>query len=973
MLVVATIFCATLPRAPVRLTGLERGIASLASTQGVIQIDAENVRGKSGFRLGHDALLAATAEWANAHELRGRVVVCIDHGKAHEGYYNRRHGIGIIFAGPHQKADDVLARDVGYFSSVQRRDSIVVTADGGLRKRCRQKAHSSRRLHLVQPTKFIESLYSAANAAKPPSDSQGDGVNQLILDTKSAEELQILDQKLQITKSARKRAKMMRARDDLLAQLESRPTRDHGPAALMALDAYRAEDREEGDTASEAVVLCGYQANLTDDEILVLEEGMDSLSTAGIADARGTNLAGSRREKTWEREILAERLRCTLLESDDDLLRPERSTAADKEGGAGPPSTDTIGSASAPESDPSSPVEEYVGWLNSQVAKHGAPPAWLRTTTLAKGTSRAVRVAETSADVSITDFVPPPRRDGDQASASSSLDTEPSRRGDGPRGVRLIRLSRDRDADDGWLEAECSPGEPDTTKAEGATMVSPHSQQSPVRIVIVSDTHGYESTLTTPPEDAKELAGVRVAKSNLGSRAGGASSEGLLTASEASKVSAPSDHRLPEGDILIHCGDYQIDAGAKPRFEATQRFDRWLAAQPAASGIRIVVRGNHDHLGADFPESDAIYAVRPKVIDACGLRIGLVPFSRGRLKEPLPTCDILVTHVPPKGVLDKCYNGDRAGSRYLHEAVCSSLVKPKLWLCGHIHEGYGFEVVRFGSDKADATLVVNAANANAGRANRLIHAPVVVDIPRPNRRAPLEAATRGEAVRPDACSLTGFGVLEQMNHVPRKERRLLAVDLGLRTGLALYDGAGRLLRYEQYPRVEDALSLGALAESWLDGNALTAKSAPEVEVEVDEASEEGESPILPVTHLAIEGGDVELRDEWDAAALRSARRRGDGAQPAVQVDVSPEAWRRELLLPKERKSASAAKAAARLIARQVVTQRGADGVKAHEGKFPTDAAEAVLIGYYAARRLGWCGGDGLKAVQRYTNGAVVLK
>ena len=33
----------------VRLTGLERGIAALAHTQGVIQIGAENVRGKSGF------------------------------------------------------------------------------------------------------------------------------------------------------------------------------------------------------------------------------------------------------------------------------------------------------------------------------------------------------------------------------------------------------------------------------------------------------------------------------------------------------------------------------------------------------------------------------------------------------------------------------------------------------------------------------------------------------------------------------------------------------------------------------------------------------------------------------------------------------------------------------------------------------------------------------------------------------------
>ena len=59
-------------RPRIRMNGLERGIAALAHTAGVIQIDAENVRGKSGFRLGHDALLAATAEWVRAHYVAAR-------------------------------------------------------------------------------------------------------------------------------------------------------------------------------------------------------------------------------------------------------------------------------------------------------------------------------------------------------------------------------------------------------------------------------------------------------------------------------------------------------------------------------------------------------------------------------------------------------------------------------------------------------------------------------------------------------------------------------------------------------------------------------------------------------------------------------------------------------------------------------------------------------------------------------------
>ena len=40
------------------------------------------------------------------------------------------------------------------------------------------------------------------------------------------------------------------------------------------------------------------------------------------------------------------------------------------------------------------------------------------------------------------------------------------------------------------------------------------------------------------------------------------------------------------------------------------------------------VRGNHDWPGAEFPRSKATYAVRPQLIEVCGLRIGIVPFSR---------------------------------------------------------------------------------------------------------------------------------------------------------------------------------------------------------------------------------------------------------------------------------------------------------------------------------------------------------
>ena len=77
------------------------------------------------------------------------------------------------------------------------------------------------------------------------------------------------------------------------------------------------------------------------------------------------------------------------------------------------------------------------------------------------------------------------------------------------------------------------------------------------------------------------------------------------------------------------------------------------------------VRGNHDAMSAKFPRSQAQYVTRQLTLDVKGIRICVLPFSRGRVRRELPSCDVLVTHVPPKGVLDRCYNGDHAGSRFL--------------------------------------------------------------------------------------------------------------------------------------------------------------------------------------------------------------------------------------------------------------------------------------------------------------------
>lgn len=59
--------------------------------------------------------------------------------------------------------------------------------------------------------------------------------------------------------------------------------------------------------------------------------------------------------------------------------------------------------------------------------------------------------------------------------------------------------------------------------------------------------------------------------------------------------------------------------------------------------------------------------------------------------------DILITHNPPYGILDGIplkHDGTlfHAGSHSLSLKVCGFENPPKLWVCGHIHEGYGIEL-----------------------------------------------------------------------------------------------------------------------------------------------------------------------------------------------------------------------------------------------------------------------------------------
>jgi Icc-related predicted phosphoesterase len=80
------------------------------------------------------------------------------------------------------------------------------------------------------------------------------------------------------------------------------------------------------------------------------------------------------------------------------------------------------------------------------------------------------------------------------------------------------------------------------------------------------------------------------------------------------------------------------------------------------------------------------------------------------------TTDVLITHGPPRGILDRV-GRDHTGCDDLADAI--RLIQPPLHVFGHIHEGYG--VARHGR-----TTLINASSLDdKGQAT---NPPIVVDL-----------------------------------------------------------------------------------------------------------------------------------------------------------------------------------------------------------------------------------------------------
>jgi hypothetical protein len=141
-------------------------------------------------------------------------------------------------------------------------------------------------------------------------------------------------------------------------------------------------------------------------------------------------------------------------------------------------------------------------------------------------------------------------------------------------------------------------------------------------------------------------------------------------------------------------------------------------------------------------------------------------------------------------------------------------------------------------------------------------------------------------------------------------RQLLAVDFGLRTGLAAFGPDGRL-RWYRSQHFGSTARLRRGVPALLDG----------------------------VSHLVVEGGGSLARVWADEAAARGVEVRW----------VSAETWRAAFLYPREQRSGERAKRTADELARRVIEWSTAP----RPTSLRHDAAEAILVGLWGVLELGW--------------------
>lgn len=202
---------------------------------------------------------------------------------------------------------------------------------------------------------------------------------------------------------------------------------------------------------------------------------------------------------------------------------------------------------------------------------------------------------------------------------------------------------------------------------------------------------------------------------------------------------------VPEADVVVHCGDESNHGNAWMNEPESRRFFEWY--MDIEIPTKIFVPGNHStaiEQGLVRPQDyPSVHFLIHDSVKFGGLKFFGSPYTprfydwaymkaRAKLDKVWSSIpddvDILITHGPPKGVLDLTKD---MGSHGLVQVGCKSLrrhvderIEPRIHAFGHIHDERGIN--NYGMLTLGETQFINCACCN--QRCELKHNGFVVDV-----------------------------------------------------------------------------------------------------------------------------------------------------------------------------------------------------------------------------------------------------
>ena len=239
----------------------------------------------------------------------------------------------------------------------------------------------------------------------------------------------------------------------------------------------------------------------------------------------------------------------------------------------------------------------------------------------------------------------------------------------------------------------------------------------------------YDITKTTIVDASGNINNVKIVES-----------ENIITIVHISDTHSLYYDTLPDGDILVHTGDFSIGG----HFSEYEIFNEWL--DKFDHKIKLIVLGNHDLDYYTEKNIDPLSEANVKLKNARVLnhKDGITNISginfyarewyhahqwdyRAKPNHPIKkniydipsnkNVDVLLTHGPARGFLDIF----DSGSQELLQQI--NITKPKLHLFGHIHCKNGIDVLEY-NDKTKTIFVNSSSVCEDG--SKIVNEPTVI-------------------------------------------------------------------------------------------------------------------------------------------------------------------------------------------------------------------------------------------------------